>query len=71
MVLLPLLAKMETETTDIKGLTIHKLLKNKKKKNLSFLSLCMGFSGKNTSPEDRPNLGIECAFPPWQVEWHH
>jgi len=32
MVLLPILAKMETETTDIKGLTIHKLLKNKKKK---------------------------------------
>ena len=38
MVLLPILAKMETETTDIKGLTIHKLLKNEKK-NLSFISL--------------------------------
>ena len=34
-------------------------------------SLCMGFPGKNTSPEDRPNLGIECASPAWQVEWHH
>lgn len=40
MVLLPLLAKMETETTDIKGLTIHKLLKNEEKNSkFSFIEI--------------------------------
>lgn len=39
MVLLPLLAKTETETTDIKGLTIHKLLKNEKKSKFSFIEI--------------------------------
>ena len=51
MVLLSLLEKMENETTDIKGLTIHKLLKNEEKK-LSFLSLKLRISQRQSVGEN-------------------
>ena len=42
---------MENETTDIKGLTIHKLLKNEEKK-LSFLSLKSWISQRQSVGEN-------------------